>query len=218
MQARFTIGAPPRSAAAERQTVRSLAGPTSRCEALRMNGCVLLLGLSVVCVSIVACSSGTATTGGAAGTGDGGGGGAEAGSNACGPTSADPMAGGIAFCSACINAGCCTQSTACAANADCNTLQVCLARCVSTDQLCTKACSDMSPNGVNDYNNVSNCTSKCDYACSTPPSGCTHKALGTDGRCKETPFPLLWNCPAGAPEPECVTSPDGTANDYCCLR
>jgi hypothetical protein len=181
----------------------------------------LAVGLASV-FAVVACSTGGTTVTGPGATGDGGttptpGTDASSGSgNACGETDGTS---GVALCGACTNTNCCTQILACQGNATCPTLQTCLLRCTLGDNSCIQACQNLYPAGVTTYSNLTSCASlMCVQACSTPPVGCSNVPLGTTGNCSTTPFPLVWSCPAGPPSPQCVASPTGTANLYCCLQ
>jgi hypothetical protein len=124
-------------------------------------------------------------------------------------------------CSDCVATSCCTETTACGADSHCSLLSTCLTRCISTDQSCTSACSNLYPDATSLYNNVSNCVSQsCTYACDTPPAGCTYVADPSADNCASTGFPLPWSCPGGAPQQQtpCAAPPDGAQDVYCCLQ
>jgi hypothetical protein len=196
-------------------------------------GRIVAVALPLV-VSLVACSSSGTGTGTDAGDGTGTGTttGAEAGTGTDASTGADagtttaggactPPAGdsGVAFCGQCQTTYCCTEIEACQNDSECPTLQTCLLRCTVTDSSCVSACQNLYPNSVSLYNNLTNCGDlSCASACSTPPAGCSHPALGVTGNCQQTQFPRVWLCPDGPPEQQCVSSPDGTSNQYCCLQ
>jgi hypothetical protein len=154
-------------------------------------------------------------------------GGAAAGSDAGGPgnpgTGTTPGACQLPgnSCGDCVATSCCTETQACGANAHCSLLSTCLTRCISTDQACTSACSNLYPDATSLYNNSTNCVSQsCTYACTQPPAGCTYVADPSGDGCPSSEFPIPWSCPSGPPQEPvpCNTAPDGTPNVYCCLE
>ena len=178
------------------------------------------VGVAVVGIAGSACSS-SSTTSGAAASGDGGVTTDPAtGAMSCPGQNPPTGTGTLKLCEECGATFCCTEIEACSGDSTCPTLQTCLLRCEATDQGCISACDNLYPSSVTLYNNLSNCNAQeCGQACTTPPIGCTAALpLHTTGGCAMTQFPLVWDCPSGPPEPQCVAAPSGVANEYCCLQ
>ena len=121
-----------------------------------------LVPLAVLGAVIVACSS-------------------SSGSSGTKPTASDAgVCGGFASpdaqCNTCLTTSCCTEGTACGANAACETIYLCVEAC--SDDMCSQGCLAANPSGADAFNSLTGCvTNACGSAC----SGATGDDGGTCG-------------------------------------
>jgi hypothetical protein len=108
--------------------------------------------------------SGATGGGGAGGSGATGGGGAGGGATCGYSTSPDPA------CVECVQANCCAEAAACAANPDCPSYSACVRACDLYDLACYQQCDVALPDGAVDASALEHCEmGHCNAACSWPP-------------------------------------------------
>jgi hypothetical protein len=191
---------------------------------------------------IVACSSTTTGSGGTAGKGGGlfgnptGGTGGTSGTSGTtaggGPTTVPTSCSASASddsCNACLKKSCCDSTTSCANNAECVGIFDCARPC--TEQSCFDNCIASHPAGQTDLRALVTCEQQfCVSACSTtsggtsgtsgtpPADGCLPSNLQDPSfYCPNMPTRQnVKDCPNGSPSSQCVLSPSGSANVYCC--
>jgi hypothetical protein len=204
----------------------------------------------LVCVTgFVACSSTTTGTGtptsgkkglfGGGGTGTGTGGtsgtttGGTSGTTSGGTTNVPTSCASAAAddsCITCLKQACCSQTTACGNNADCNAIFVCAESC--TDQACTDSCITSHPGGQAAVKNFADCeqqfcAANCGGGTSSTSGGSGGTSSGSGSPCSAAPDPTVCeqmtgrtvaeDCPGGPPSAQCVAAPvGGISNVYCC--
>jgi hypothetical protein len=213
--------------------------PTKRFEPF---ACAVVL----VCVTgFVACSStttGTGTptsgkkglfggggsgTGGTSGSTSGGTSGTTSGGTSNVPTSCASAAADDS-CVTCLKQACCSQTTACGSNSECNAIFVCAESCATTDQACTNSCVTAHPGGQSAVRDFANCEQQfCAASCGGGSSSTSGGTSGSGSPCSTAPDPTVCeqmtgrtvaeDCPGGPPSAQCVPAPvGGSSNVYCC--
>jgi hypothetical protein len=84
--------------------------------------------------------------------------------DACGSTCGE-FTTPVPSCQACRQASCCTPGTACAANADCTELDLCLATCSPNGGLCASDCESNHAAGAPAHDVLSRCVDQCSSSC-----------------------------------------------------
>ena len=195
----------------------------------------------LVCVAgFVACSSTTTGTGTPAGGKKGlfGGGGGTSGTSGTVDTGG-PGAGGVPSgtagvptscasaaaddsCVTCLKQACCSQTTTCGNNAECNAIFVCANACATSDQACTNSCIAAHPGGqaaVRDFANCEQqfCVANCGSSTSGSSSSACHLASDQSVCANETGHTTAEDCQGGPPSSQCFAAPvNGISNVYCC--
>lgn len=120
-------------------------------------------------------------------------------------------------CDACLKTSCCDEISAC--GEDCQAILSCVEFC--TDDTCVEGCLEAYPAGVQQVAALSSCVNaSCESSCSdetTDPSELCLPGDIPDGYCDGTgDLTVGHDCPGGQPFENCVLSPTGAANVYCC--
>lgn len=135
--------------------------------------------------------------------------------------SCNPKAGADE-CDQCVGDSCCAEIEAC--GADCQALFSCIDSC--TNDFCFEACAKAHPRSVSALGALSECLEaecavECNGGTDEPNTGddlsesCLPSSV-PDGYCDGTGKKFAHDCPLAKPYPDCVLSPTGAANVYCC--
>lgn len=177
--------------------------------------------------------------GGNSGSGGDGSGGTNGGTTSGNDCSGEMLEGA---CDKCIVASCCDDAVACGKDADCITLENCVAQC--TDSTCVQGCADSSSSSAIDvYNTLITCaTDHCQSACSdgtdtgtagtgdvgapndgntghgspTTPPDCLDVPSDVSGYCGDSKYKVIYDCPNGPPYDDCAFNTMSSSGIYCC--
>jgi hypothetical protein len=156
-------------------------------------------------------SGGGNNNGGNNGGGNNNGGNGDGSSDLC---EADPSDNA---CDSCLKGSCCDEISAC--GPDCQAILSCVELC--WDEECIDGCLEEYPAGVQQVAALSTCVAtSCEASCSDDTADASELCLPgsiPDGYCDDTgALTVGHDCPGGQPFENCVLSPTGAANVYCC--
>jgi hypothetical protein len=173
-------------------------------------------------------------SGGRSGNGGGGSGGTTSGNDCSG----EVVEGA---CDQCILAACCDEAVVCQNDADCITLEECVAQCSDSD--CVQGCANSSSSSAIDvYNTLITCaTEHCQSICSddagtgaggsdvgapndgneghasaTTPPDCLEVPSDVTGYCGDLTYKVIYDCPDGPPYADCDLNTMSSSGVYCC--